>query len=102
MEDYHLPGDVLNLDLAPLDDWLMGNKLSLNIKKTTTMKIASHREKCNSVEGDLDLKIRDTSLQMTKDNKYLGVQIDVQLTWKKHIDLISKRRYRALLKCSDM
>ena len=88
----HQLNDALNLDVASLDDWLMENKLSLNIKKTTAMKIASHRK---NVEGDLDLKIRDMSLQTTQDNKYLGVQIDEHLTWKKHIDLISKKVSRA-------
>ena len=48
--------DVLNLDLASHDDWLLGNKLSLNIKKPTAMKIASHRKNCYYVESDLDLK----------------------------------------------
>ena len=46
------------------------------------MKIASHRKDSHNAEGNLDLKIRDTSLQRTKSNKYLGVQIDEQLTWK--------------------
>ena len=42
----------------------MGNKLSLTIKNTNNtkaMKIASHRRKCHNVEGDRDLKIKDTS-----------------------------------------
>ena len=73
----------------------MGNKLSLNIKKTTAMKIASHRKNCHNIEGDLDLKIRDMTLQTTQDNKYLGVQIHEHLTSKKHIDLISMQVSRA-------
>ena len=63
--------DVLNLDLAFLEDWLMGNKLVLTIP--TAIKIASHRKNIHNVEGDLDLRIRDMSLQMTEDNKYVGV-----------------------------
>ena len=55
------------------------------------MKIAFHKTKYHNIEGDLDLKIRDMSLQETQDNKYLGVQIYEHLTWKKHIDLISKK-----------
>ena len=57
--------------------------------------MAPHRKNCHNVEGDLDLKIRDMSLQTTQDNKCLGVQIDEHLTWKKHIDLISKKISRA-------
>ena len=65
------------------------------------MKIASHRKESHNAEGNLDLKIRDTSLQRTQSNKYLGVQIDEQLTWKKQIDLISKKvsRATAMLRC---
>ena len=46
------------------------------------MKIALHRNNCHNVEGDLDLKIRDRSLEITQDSKYLGVQKDEHLTWK--------------------
>ena len=81
----------------------MGNKLSLNIRKTTAMIIASHRKNCHNVEGDLDLKIRDMSLQTTQDNKYLGVQIDEHLTWKKHIDFnFEEGIARVLLQCFNM
>ena len=48
-KNLHQLNDVLNLDLASHDDWLMGSKLSLNI--------ASHRKCRHNFEGDLDLKI---------------------------------------------
>ena len=76
----HQLNNVLNLDLASLDDRPMGNKLSRSIKKTTAMNIASNRKNCHNVDVDLDLKIRDISLQTIQDNKYFGVQIDEHLT----------------------
>ena len=59
------------------------------------MKIASHRKKRHDFEGDLDLKIRAMSHQKTQDNKYLGAQLDENLAWRKHADLISKKISRA-------
>ena len=70
-KNLHLLNDVLNLNLASFDDWLMGNKLPLKIKTTTAMKTASHRKKGHNFEGDLNLRIRAMSLQTTQDSKYL-------------------------------
>ena len=54
------------------------------------------RQKHQKVLGELDLKIRDTNIQNVKETKYLGLQIDRHLTWKKHVDTISRKVSRAL------
>ena len=46
--------------------------------------------------GELDLKIHDTNIQNLKETKYLGLQINRPLTWKKHLDTISRKVSRAL------
>ena len=58
------------------------------------MKIATCR-KFHTSKSKLSLKIRETSLQILQDNKYLGVQLDEQPTWE-NIDLISKKLSRAI------
>ena len=87
--------ETINKDLERLDNWLKGNKLSLNVVKTVSMNILS-RQKQQKVLGELDLKIRDTNIQNVKETKYLGLQIDRHLTWKKHVDTISRKVSRAL------
>ena len=36
--------ETINKDLGRLDNWLKGNKLSLNIVKTVSMNILSHQK----------------------------------------------------------
>ena len=68
---------------------------SLNVDKTVSMNILS-RQKHQKVLGELDLKIRDTNVQNVTATKYLGHQIDRHLTWKKHVDTVSRKVSRAL------
>ena len=54
------------------------------------------RQKHQKILGELDLKMRDINNQNVKETKYLGLQIDRHLTWKKHVDTISRKSSRAL------
>ena len=54
------------------------------------------RQKHQRILGELDLKIRDKNIQNVKETKYLGLQIDRHLTWKKHVDTISRKVSRAI------
>ena len=87
--------DTINKDLESLDNWLKGNKLSLNVVKTISMNILP-RQKHQKILGELDLKVRDTNTQNVKETKYLGLQIDRHLTGKKHVDVISRKVSHAL------
>ena len=82
---------AVNYDLLALK----GNKLSLNVVKTVSMNILS-RQKHQRILGELDLKIRDKNIQNVKETKYLGLQIDRYLTWKKHVDTITRKVSRAI------
>ena len=78
--------EAINSDLAKLDTWLQGNKLSLNVAKTHSMLISSKQKHNSILKGqneDLKLKIRDNELEVVKKAKYLGLQIDCSLDWKK-------------------
>ena len=87
--------ETINKDLESLDQWLNGNKLSLNAVKTVSMYILS-RQKPQRLLGELDLKIHDTNIQNVKETKYSGLQIHRHLTWKKHVDTISRKVSRAI------
>ena len=87
--------ETINKDLANLDHWLKGNKLLLNVVKTVSMNILS-RQKHQRILGELDLKIRDKNIPNVKETKYLGLQIDRYLTWKKHVDTITRKVSRAI------
>ena len=79
---------TVNDELCKLYDWLITNKLSLNIKKSNYV-IFRPRQK--NVKYEVNLKIFNhhtnsyTSLERKSYVKYLGVLIDENLSWKHHI-----------------
>ena len=73
--------EAINDDLAHLDSWLKGNKLSLNVAKTQSMLIATkpkHRTLNNAAEK-LHLKILGSELDVVNKTKYLRVHVDNSL-----------------------
>ena len=76
--------DALNEDLKKLDRWLKGNKLSLNVVKTRSMLITTKQRKKYLETSDQNFKpsIREENVQVVSNTKYLGIQIDENLTWK--------------------
>jgi len=69
-----------NNELLKIRDWFKINKLSINITKTKFMTF-SPEKKCNEVKVYYD-KI---SLETVKTIKYLGVFLDENLNWSRHI-----------------
>ena len=59
------------------------NFMTLNTPKMTSTK--THQ--------DFNITLNDTSLERVKFTKFLGVLIDECLTWKNHIDCISKTNF---------
>ena len=87
--------EAVNRDLHNLDNWLIGNRLSLNVIKNNCMLLANYQ--CHkSLTGQFKLQIRDTELKVVKNMKYLGIYVDQNLNWKMHINEVSKKVSRAL------
>ena len=85
----------INKDLEGIGHRLKGNKLSLNVVKTVSRNILT-RQKSQKLLGELDMKIRDINIQNVNETKYLGLQIDRHLTWKHHVDIISRKVSRVI------
>ena len=79
--------DKINEDIENIREWLCCNKLSLNILKTHYM-VSTPR---NKIVNDIDICINDFRIERVYVTKFLGIQIDSQLNWKKHIDYICKK-----------
>ena len=77
----------LNKDLRNVQEWLQCNKLSLNVLKTHYMVFTPR----NKFINDIDVKIHNVQIQRVYATKFLGVQIDAQLTWKTHIEYTCKK-----------
>ena len=76
--------DDLNQDLVNLQNWLHGNKLSLNVVKTQSLIIGSRpniQKSKKETEAKPSFEIGDQKINMITDTKYLGLQIDDKLQW---------------------
>lgn len=79
--------DRVNAELSLISDWLIVNKLSLNVGKTNFMMF---HKSAKSVP-DLSLEIRGQPLNLVDNFTFLGLTIDYQLNWKPHLSKISAK-----------
>ena len=96
---------AMNTELENLKKWLHGNKLTLNVTKTTSMIIGTNRKLHESNSGELiqaHFKISGEAIEQKTSVKCLGVILDNQMKWKDHINLISSKVSRAIgiIKCA--
>ena len=112
--------EIINNELQEICNWFQANKLSVNASKTNYMVLGTHHstrkfidinqdidilndsESTNSRDvekRELNIKLHGVSLNRVSSTKFLGVIIDENLTWKNHIDAISKTisRYVGML-----
>ena len=90
---------IVNAELASLNEWLCGNKLSLNVVKTQAMIIGSkqklsHIKKSSSISPSFNVGYDD--IEFVKETKYLGLMIDDNLKWDSQIKNIQTKISRAL------
>ena len=84
---------TVNKELEKLHDWLCLNILSLNISKTSFVIFrAINKPKTSSVT----LIINKQAINESNSVKYLGILIDSHLTFKNHIDELTKKISRAI------
>ena len=77
--------NVMNSELKNVKDWLITNKLSLNITKTEFMIIGS-RQRVNASQDNIDIRIDDREVKRVHSTKSLGLHIDSHLTWSVQIE----------------
>ena len=79
----------VNTDLDNLNDWLLANKLSLNVTKTEQMYIASDNS-LNKISDLATIHLANKQIRRVRKSKSLGITIDERLSWTDHIDIVSK------------
>ena len=83
---------IVNKELQKLSDWLIANKLTLNIKKSNFVIFRPYQKK---IYYQPVIKLFDSSSHQripldSKDYvKYLGILVDSNISWKHHIDYIA-------------
>ena len=91
-KDMHELEITVNSELARVQEWLTLNQLTLDIKKKTNFIIFKSNKK--RLIRDLHLTLNGNLLQRVEENNFLGIVIDQHLTWKNHIDCITKKILR--------
>ena len=71
---------LMNETLELINEWLSGNKLVINIDKTSF--IVFHRAR---LKLDLNIKLNNHTLKCTNEFKFLGVIFDDKRNWSKQI-----------------
>ena len=79
---------LINRELLEVSNWFKANKLSVNATKTNYMIMGT--PKMTSMIDQTDIILDNTKLDRVIKTKFLGVIIDENLTWKNHIDGITK------------
>jgi len=78
------------LDFQCLKNWMIANKLTLNIIKTEFMLVGT-RQRIATMIVNMHAFINGISLNRVNCSKCLGVEIDEFLTWDTHIASVSKK-----------
>ena len=68
-----------------LHQWLLANKLSLNVGKTEYMLIG-FKQRLSQITTDPQVLIGTQNINRVKCTKTIGVLVDENITWKDHID----------------
>ena len=82
--------NTLQLSLHEIQNWCQNNKMILHPDKTKSMLITT-RQKRQVNELKLNLTIKDLPIEQVKDHKVLGIIIDENLSWEKHITYLYKQ-----------
>ena len=77
---------VINSELAKLDEWFKANKLLINTSKTNHCLFKPNRNKIINNEFTIEM---GSKLKEVSSLKYLGLQIDCNLNWNDHIDILT-------------
>ena len=78
---------VMNTELTKLDDWFRSNKLALNVSKSKYSIFSPSK----MTHSNISINICNSVLEREHSTKFLGLNIDEQLTWKSHINKLKAK-----------
>ena len=89
--------DNIKADVKILQDWARDTGLTFSAEKTKLMMITNKK-----ITRKPDLLINGQKIEWVDQYKYLGVTIDKDLNWNKHVNNITKKANLALLQSKSM
>ena len=101
--EYTIPIDssdvnyLLNRELSLVYEWLLLNKLSLNVKKTKFMLFHPYKKGVSNLVPVL--KINQNEIERVDKFDFLGVTLDEHVNWKAHTDKLATKlsKYSGIL-----
>ena len=81
--------DAINKEIPKVTEWFNSNKLHIDTDKTVAMFFHT-RQRTLTINESLINIIGDT-IPFSTHAKFIGVNIDNNLTWKQHINYIIKK-----------
>ena len=75
--------------LNNINEWMENNSLALNTQKSTYMVFKRKQNRIVSVEDSV--RVNGTSLERVECMKFLGVTLDENLLWNKHVNIINNK-----------
>ena len=85
-KDFYQLQQTLEIEGNKVMEWLLANKLLVNLTKTHVMLFSLKRN-----IPKLSIKINNSELEEVSETNFLGVQIDNKLNWKAHITHICNK-----------
>ena len=90
-KDLHILVKNLQRTLDHLKDWFRQNGMILNTQKTKVMLLATRQKRLHIDESIFVLNYDNTQLQVTTEDKILGINIEQNLQWNDHFQVVCKK-----------
>ena len=81
--------DQATRELGKLSSWFSHNRLSLHYEKLEFMNFSKTNRGIDSQE--LPLEIDGKAIRRVQETKFLGVSLDKNITWRKHISMVVQK-----------
>ena len=87
--DISTPCELINKELFRVEEWLIINRLSINISKTKYMIFHSRQKDISHVT--LEPTLNWDKIERVDKLNFLGVVIDKHISWKYHTEMLSNK-----------
>jgi len=87
---------TINQEMRLIHEWLVANKLTLNLTKTKYMIfVGNNNNKLKTKLKKFKVNINNYCIKQVKEFKYLGVHVDESLTWQAHVEHLCTKLSKA-------
>ena len=86
--DMNVIENHLNCDIEKIDEWCLQNRMKINENKTKCMLMGTSKKISKLHNKELNIVVNGNQLNNVENEKLLGVHIDNNLAFHKHVDAV--------------